>query len=706
MRLASRRRVAHVQAWFPLLVLAAVVGADRGEDDAGQSVALAVGSEAGPDRPHHRHQAEERRAAEEDNGDDGSAPVVEHRRHRKRHGRPAEGAAEDGLETPPRRHARHARRTPEARVREQAEEDNAEEDDDERNEDYIREKRPHKHHKEHRRAITEERDKDVEDDAGDQEPPRKEEDGDADRVSDADRGPVEASDDRDRGASSGSEDARPAARDDAAPQEAEEPVEQPEPDKHNIVKKWLETGPHSKAAKEVLEPKAKKAHKQQEATEAAPEAQGKHKHHHHHHPAAAAPDVAEPDAAAPDAAAMPTPDAADEKDAVTERKSKPAKSEHEIEEDEKEEKLKEEKKKALEAEEKSLPTRHFAVRDGKTVSSWWSWIMYPLTLLTGRKGSQGSQSDGSAHVLPHQELKQVLMILDMQRDYDSEECRQIYDKVPLDSNDLASAVPTINNIRNSREWDQVIFTQDMYVDDTILPGMPRAFCVRGTPGVEIMPGLETKKEDLIYTKTADDAFNTLVDATTKWPRFGLEDEGLRVGARNNRLRSILEHLELGPTQAQLTLVGRMLDRDILKTAMHAYALGYHVAVVWDAVALTTGERPDQSWEVPSPSEIGKLNWNEESSREWLYLIAASHYAAGTAFAYGYMEQAGIPLLSLQSGVFTQLRDRLSPWVVDLCLAFIFISAVALLVALVCCHGFRRKCAQLLSKANGNGQAEK
>merc|ERR1719458_1754494 len=136
-----------------------------------------------------------------------------------------------------------------------------------------------------------------------------------------------------------------------------------------------------------------------------------------------------------------------------------------------------------------------------------------------------------------------------------------------------------------------------WLDIAELSPSNQPFCIAGTPGAELVNGLEVDRlRDLIFTKNLDDVFNT----STKRPDgpgnfihgFGLRNEGKNMGASSNQLVDLLAKLGYHSENSIITVVGILTDMCVLKSAMHARDLG----------SSNTGP-PTANWSLPPPKDI-------------------------------------------------------------------------------------------------------
>merc|ERR1719204_79542 len=180
--------------------------------------------------------------------------------------------------------------------------------------------------------------------------------------------------------------------------------------------------------------------------------------------------------------------------------------------------------------------------------------------------------------------QQLLLVIDMQKDYDDQSNMELYGyiKTPYHGN-ISSIVPAINELRQSRTWDKVVFSKD-WLDAAELTSGQQSFCIAGTPGAELVNGLDVdSSRDLIFTKNLDDVFNTNTTRPDGHGSFihgyGLRNEGKRIAARSNRFADVLAKLGYRTEDTIITIAGILTDMCVLKSAMHARDLGFEVQVV-------------------------------------------------------------------------------------------------------------------------------
>ena len=213
----------------------------------------------------------------------------------------------------------------------------------------------------------------------------------------------------------------------------------------------------------------------------------------------------------------------------------------------------------------------------------------------------------------------ILIVTDMQRDYDIDANMELYGDVITHgyANPIAQFVAPINRIRKSTHWDLCVFTFDWLSADMLTGRMP--FCLENSFGATLLNDLVVdSSRDLLFRKNSDDSFCD----------FGGQPER-RTGC--TRLVDALTALGYTPDRSTLVFVGQRFERCVLKSVMHARALGYDCSVVMDATYAKT-EEPDPQW------NFGPIPACAED------VYARAKKAAGARLARGYLEGAGVRLL--------------------------------------------------------------
>lgn len=244
-----------------------------------------------------------------------------------------------------------------------------------------------------------------------------------------------------------------------------------------------------------------------------------------------------------------------------------------------------------------------------------------------------------------QARRHVLIVLDMQKDYDCRANVQMYGKIlsPY-CGDISSIVSGINIVRRSRRWDKVIWTQDWLAAEPLIAKGQHPFCIANTTGATLLEGLATDPStDFFYSKSMDDAFNIVPDVVfcgtassdsgKPLHGYGLRNEGLQLGAPSNALIDILHFWNFSPSNTVISVAGQMTDRCVMKTAIHARSMGYEVILESSAI-YTNEEKPDSDWNLPSP---------ESFSQELLAEILRIDAGPGKELGLAYMKASGVSI---------------------------------------------------------------
>ena len=235
---------------------------------------------------------------------------------------------------------------------------------------------------------------------------------------------------------------------------------------------------------------------------------------------------------------------------------------------------------------------------------------------------------GGASAAPSKR-KRVLLVVDMQKDYDTAANVALYGEVRSPyANAIHAIVPQINRIRRQSEWERVVFTMDWLPAEMLRGRTP--FCLADSAGAALLDELEVDRErDVLFAKNSDDSFcdvGGVSEARTK----------------RTRLAEVLGDLGCWPTSTSLVFVGQRFERCLLKTVMHARELGYPCTVVDEAI-YTKSPDPDPEWNL-GPAE--SLQASPAAAAEAVPAWAASVYAhskksAGAQLAKGYLHAAGV-----------------------------------------------------------------
>eukprot|EP00928_Gymnodinium_smaydae_P050660 TRINITY_DN34216_c0_g1_i1.p1 TRINITY_DN34216_c0_g1~~TRINITY_DN34216_c0_g1_i1.p1 ORF type:complete len:248 (+),score=24.05 TRINITY_DN34216_c0_g1_i1:72-815(+) len=210
--------------------------------------------------------------------------------------------------------------------------------------------------------------------------------------------------------------------------------------------------------------------------------------------------------------------------------------------------------------------------------------------------------------------RRVLVIGDMQKDYDTSANVELYGSVQCPyANDISTFVPVINRVRKAANWDRVVFTQD-WLSAKQLAGRT-AFCLEESLGAGLLDGLAVDhSSDIFFKKNNDDSFCN--EGGTPEANTGC-----------SRLGDVLSSLGFLPGNTALYFVGQRFERCILKTVMHAASLGYESIVLNEATYCKEDE-PDVEW----PLSVGPVQAAD------VYLARKS---AGRRLAESYMLGAGV-----------------------------------------------------------------
>ena len=236
-----------------------------------------------------------------------------------------------------------------------------------------------------------------------------------------------------------------------------------------------------------------------------------------------------------------------------------------------------------------------------------------LALRRPRKKKKATKSVRISNTESDRGQFQVLIVVDMQKDYDIQANIEMYGDVRCSyANDIARFVGPINAVRASTSWDRVVFTFDWLGADLLAGRTP--FCLEGSFGATLLNDLEIDaSRDVTFRKDSDDSFCDVGGVAERHTSC-------------TRLGDVLCALGYACTNTSLVFVGQRFERCVLETVMHARALGYDCSVVMDATYAKTDE-PDPEW-----------SWGPEE-RVW-----EVRKAAGSRLSRGYLEDAGVRLV--------------------------------------------------------------
>ena len=225
----------------------------------------------------------------------------------------------------------------------------------------------------------------------------------------------------------------------------------------------------------------------------------------------------------------------------------------------------------------------------------------------------------------------MLIVVDMQKDYDVGSNKALYGEVRSPyANPIASIVPAINRLRSSKRWARVVFTYDW------LPAaMQRTFCRADSPGAALLDALDVQAGDVHFRKDNDDSFCTeggVPEASTKCSQLG----------------AVLAALGHSPQEASLVFAGQRFERCMLKTVMHARALGYECTICRGAT-YAKEEAPDPEWNVPSAEAIQLIMGPAAASEAgappaWAKEVHTARKSAGSRLATDYLQAANVRIV--------------------------------------------------------------
>lgn len=220
--------------------------------------------------------------------------------------------------------------------------------------------------------------------------------------------------------------------------------------------------------------------------------------------------------------------------------------------------------------------------------------------------------------------KQVLVVTDMQKDYDTSANKFLYGEVKSPyANDIRFFVP-------------VVFTYDWLSSKELAGRTP--FCLENSEGAELLDGLEVDKAtDIMFKKNSDDSFC---------------DEGGRPEDTTNcsQLSAVLAKLGLQPANTALVFVGQRFERCVLKSVAHAQHLGYESTIV-DAATFTKTQVADPEWNLEAPESLSARMPKHSGSGigavpDWaadIYLRARK--SAGRCLAESYLKTIGVKIIT-------------------------------------------------------------
>lgn len=223
--------------------------------------------------------------------------------------------------------------------------------------------------------------------------------------------------------------------------------------------------------------------------------------------------------------------------------------------------------------------------------------------------------------MPERGRKRALIVVDMQRDYDTAANIELYGEVRSPyANEISPLVSEINAVRARGEFDRVVFTFDWLTALELEGRTP--FCEEGSAGAELLDGLVVDRhEDIFFRKNSDDSFC---------------EEGGRPEAATgcSRLQEVLGCLGLHAADTDLWFVGQRFERCLMKTVVHAAELGYRAAVV-DSATYTKCSDPDEEWHLQGAEGAPG---DAACAAAWQVYLARK--SAGRLLAERYLREAG------------------------------------------------------------------
>lgn len=251
------------------------------------------------------------------------------------------------------------------------------------------------------------------------------------------------------------------------------------------------------------------------------------------------------------------------------------------------------------------------------------------------------------------EKKQLLLIIDMQNDYDLTYNMNTYGykKNPW-ANQLLSASKHIQYLIDDVDWDMIAFSQDWLIPMLISGDDNHKFCLRNTPGAsplqELLDAADKKTSNqLRYTKNVDDVFNNgsnwhfahcngLCQVPENYPTRGYDTNNTYDG---KLLFDVLKDRGYTPSNTKITVAGTEADMCVLTSTLHALQHGFEIDVYEPGV--------NGGWSGPGNSTycgIPLPGSSETLPHDWKKVAFECQGAAGRAAALYYMEAAGARIL--------------------------------------------------------------
>lgn len=249
-------------------------------------------------------------------------------------------------------------------------------------------------------------------------------------------------------------------------------------------------------------------------------------------------------------------------------------------------------------------------------------------------------------------LQNVLIIIDMQNDYDIAENMKLYGyaKNPYVGNLSEAAGHIVDLIYAPVQWDLIVFSMDWLIPaicEVYGFNSTQYFCQENTPGVWPLDKLKAAANDVqprqvYYAKNRDDVFTEMIpDEDLVNSSFPIPDyypnRGYDVDNNNGGLplKDVLAQQGFTVDNTKLTIVGTVVDMCVLTSTVHATTLGYSVDVYEPGL---NGDGAIQDWCLPLP------NSGEPMPADWQEILYTCQGSAGREAALQYMEMSGATVL--------------------------------------------------------------
>lgn len=252
--------------------------------------------------------------------------------------------------------------------------------------------------------------------------------------------------------------------------------------------------------------------------------------------------------------------------------------------------------------------------------------------------------------------KQLLLIIDMQNDYDLTFNMKEYGyQKCLRATEMRSVANQIELLIEHVDWNLIAFSQDWLAPVLTSTGALHQFCLPSTPGADPLPELldaadRKTKHQLRYTKNVRDVFNTLktnpvldqcmntlLNPCPLPPHYPDRCFDSNDTYNGKILLDVLADRGFTPQNTKITVTGTKADRSVMASTLHALSNGFAVDVYEPGVS-GGWDGPKQWCDIPIAGSTTPLpdNWQE------LVIQCAGH--AGREAALGYMKQAGARIL--------------------------------------------------------------